>query len=119
MEAPPPPIPTSSSSTSLLAQHAMLHEQSISPHHQISPDYSSHTYQQTSNPVSNLPPSLQQGHGRLPDDIWLAPPLEGDSGIGLSGVGDSRSWFGNGGMGTGMGMGMGDIGNSSGSCCFN
>jgi hypothetical protein len=96
----------------------MRHDPSISPHNQhnqnhnqnhqqqISPDYT-HNFQ----PVSNLPPSLQQGQGRLPDDIWLAPPLEGDNGIGLSGVGDSRSWFGNSG-GMGMDSGVGNSGES-------
>ena len=106
---------TSSSSTSLLAQHAKRHEQSqsvsISPHHsthqsQSQPDYShfQQHHQQPQPQVSNLPPSLQHQHiqGR-PDDIWLAPPLEGENGIGLSGVGvgagvDNRLWFGNSGL---------------------
>lgn len=55
--------------------------------------------------MSNLPPSLQPSNSQrqtgIPDDIWLAPPLEGDNGIGLSGVGDARMWFGNGGLSMG------------------
>jgi len=92
----------SSSSTSLLAQHARQHESvSISPHHSThnQPDYS-----QFQQGVSNLPPSLQNQSQVRSDDIWLAPPLEGDNGIGLSGV-DNRLWFGN---STGMNLdGMG------------
>ena len=97
-----PQAAASSSSTSLLAQHARQHESvSISPHHSThnQPDYS-----QFQQGVSNLPPSLQNQAQVRSDDIWLAPPLEGDNGIGLSGV-DNRLWFGN---STGMNMdGMG------------
>lgn len=103
---------TTSSSTSLLAQHAQRHESiSISPHNptlsnQSQPDYSQ--FQPQAQPVSNLPPSLQHQQQVRSDDIWLAPPLEGDNGIGLSGV-DNRMWFGNSG-----GMGMDGMGASSG-----
>jgi hypothetical protein len=97
-----PQATASSSSTSLLAQHARQHESvSISPHHSThnQPDYS-----QFQQGVSNLPPSLQNQPQVRSDDIWLAPPLEGDTGIGLSGV-DNRLWFGN---STGVNMdGMG------------
>jgi hypothetical protein len=92
---------------------------SISPHHsthQSQPDYSlfnqqQQQQQQQQQPVSNLPPSLQQQHtqGR-PDDIWLAPPLEGDNGIGLSGV-DNRLWFNS-------GTGMDGMGSNTGMCFF-
>lgn len=70
----------------------------------VPPSYSHDQQQQQpqQQPMSNLPPSLQPNAGQrqtgLPDDIWLAPPLDGDNGIGLSGVGDGRMWFGSGGL---------------------
>jgi hypothetical protein len=107
-------------SPQLHRSHSLSHSNSHSLQHHISPDYS-HTFNQNPNantnpnPLSNLPPSLQQHHtqgsSRLPDDIWLAPPLDGDNGIGLSGVGDNRLWFNNGGSG---GFNLGDISSNTG-----
>jgi hypothetical protein len=116
------------SSTSHPSTNTLRQDPSISPHdhfsqpphQQISPDYSNPFDQTLNSSMSNLPPSLQhrnsQGSSRLPDDIWLAPPLDGDSGIGLSGVGDNRLWFGGSGSGSGMNtntFNLGDLNNTS------
>lgn len=120
--APAPAAATARPSSSSSSQQPILRH-SLSPIHQphISPDFSQnypqpppvplpHAHSQTQTqpqqqalPTSNLPPSLQptsaqRSNSGMPDDIWLAPPLDGENGIGLSGVGDSRMWFGSGGM---------------------